>query len=183
MVLIDEFSSGVDAKMKREMWGTLRSVAAGKAVVITTHSIEEAAALASKVGILAKRMLAVGTPAELTARHAAYEVHFACRTREDALHARERMARVPGARAADDVATRFEVPVRAVDGDGDGMTLAELFKLLAEDEGEEQEFTVEKPSLESVFLKVIRENEVEEEDRSQGSQGGGQWWKKLRRTV
>lgn len=77
-MLIDEFSSGVDAKMKRDMWGTLRGVAAGKAVVITTRthrsklssaflifnsashhadSMEEASALASKVGILAKRML------------------------------------------------------------------------------------------------------------------------------
>lgn len=38
VVLIDEFSSGVDARMKREMWGTLRAVAKGKAVVITTRT-------------------------------------------------------------------------------------------------------------------------------------------------
>jgi ATP-binding cassette subfamily A (ABC1) protein 3 len=37
VVLIDEFSSGVDARMKREMWGTLRALAANKAVVITTR--------------------------------------------------------------------------------------------------------------------------------------------------
>lgn len=60
--------------MKREMWKTLRNVATGKAVVITTResphldrfewdlirnidSMEEASALATKVGILAKRML------------------------------------------------------------------------------------------------------------------------------
>ena len=75
VVLIDEFSSGVDAKMKRDMWDTLRSVAGGKAIVITTRefvvrrivlrrlthgpadSMEEASALATKVGILAKKML------------------------------------------------------------------------------------------------------------------------------
>lgn len=74
MILIDEFSTGVDAKMKRDMWGTLRNVAQGKAVIITTRasfvstrgvplillhsdSMEEASALASKVGIIAKRML------------------------------------------------------------------------------------------------------------------------------
>jgi ATP-binding cassette subfamily A (ABC1) protein 3 len=38
VVLIDEFSSGVDARMKREMWGTLRALAADKAVVITTRA-------------------------------------------------------------------------------------------------------------------------------------------------
>ena len=38
VVLIDEFSTGIDAKMKRDMWGTLRNVAVGKAVVITTRA-------------------------------------------------------------------------------------------------------------------------------------------------
>ena len=37
MILIDEFSTGIDAKMKRDMWGTLRNVAVGKAIVITTR--------------------------------------------------------------------------------------------------------------------------------------------------
>ena len=37
MLLIDEFSTGVDAKMKRDMWNTLRNVAVGKAVIITTR--------------------------------------------------------------------------------------------------------------------------------------------------
>ncbi|TFY63685.1 hypothetical protein EVJ58_g3108 [Rhodofomes roseus] len=43
--------------MKREMWGTLRTVAVDKAIVITLHSMEEASARAKKVGILAKKML------------------------------------------------------------------------------------------------------------------------------
>ena len=38
VVLIDEFSTGIDAKMKQDMWGTLRNVAVGKAVVITTRA-------------------------------------------------------------------------------------------------------------------------------------------------
>ncbi|KAF7354423.1 ABC transporter A family member 2 [Mycena venus] len=57
VILIDEFSTGIDAKIKREMWQLLRTVATSKAFVITTHSMEEAAALATKVGILAVRLL------------------------------------------------------------------------------------------------------------------------------
>src|SRR5580658_2440113 len=41
VVLIDEFSTGIDAKMKRDMWVTLRNVAVGKAVVITTRTCFE----------------------------------------------------------------------------------------------------------------------------------------------
>ncbi|TBU26630.1 P-loop containing nucleoside triphosphate hydrolase protein [Dichomitus squalens] len=156
VILIDEFSTGIDAKMKRDMWGTLRNVAVGKAIVITTHSMEEASALANKVGILAKKMLAVGTTDSLVERYATYEVHFSCRTREEVVHAQEAMSRIPGARMADDVATRFEVPI------GGGMSLAQLFAVLSG--GGFAEYTVERAGLESVFLKVIRENNVLEED-------------------
>ena len=38
VLLVDEFSSGVDAKMKRDMWTTLKHVAVGKAIIITTRA-------------------------------------------------------------------------------------------------------------------------------------------------
>ncbi|KAI0830875.1 P-loop containing nucleoside triphosphate hydrolase protein [Trametes gibbosa] len=165
VVLIDEFSTGIDAKMKRDMWRTLRNVAVGKAIVITTHSMEEASALANKVGILAKRMLAIGTTDSLVERYATYEVHFSCRTREEVVYAQELMSQIPGARIADDVATRFEVPI------GGGMSLAKLFAILSR--GNFSEYTVERATLESVFLKVIRENNVLEEDTEKKRR----WWR------
>lgn len=79
------------------------------------------------------------------------------------------MARIPGARLADDVATRFEVPIRqgagsSGGGDDDGdMSLARLFHVLST-QGDFEEYTVEKASLENVFLKVIRQNNVLEHD-------------------
>jgi len=69
------------------------------------------------------------------------------------------MADIPGSRMADDVATRFEVPISS---QGD-FSLAKLFNVLSS-HGHFIEYTVEKASLETVFLKVIRENKVEEED-------------------
>jgi ABC-type multidrug transport system ATPase subunit len=200
VILIDEFSTGVDAKMKRDMWGTLRNVAVGKAVVLTTRgfsliffyglllshngrvdSMEEASALANKVGIMSKQLLgtpvvrcdiqcsfleshyfvAVGTIEDLTSRYATYQVHFSCPTREDVTRARALMSRIPGSRQVDDVATRFEVPIE----DGNGLTLAQLFHVLSS-QGDFQEYGVEKATLESVFLKVIRGNDVVEEDNS-----------------
>lgn len=170
VVLIDEFSTGIDARMKRDMWQTLRNVTVGKAVIITTHSMEEASALASRVGILAKQLLAVGTTESLSARYAAYEVHFSCHTRDEIMRAQTLMAKIPGSRMADDVATRFEVPIEA-----NGLTLAQLFTTLST-EGDFSEYTVEKGSLESVFLKVIRENNVLEEDNiRQGKRR--RWWR------
>ncbi|KAF9471812.1 P-loop containing nucleoside triphosphate hydrolase protein [Pholiota conissans] len=164
VVLIDEFSTGVDPRMKRDMWETLRKMAVGKSIVITTHSMEEASAIATNVGILAKHLLATGTPESLAEQYASYEVHFACRTREDVVKARALMALVPGSRMLEDVATRFEVPVRQTEK----LSLANLFMTLSS-HGDFMEYTVERPSLESVFMKVIRENNIKEEDHHRGS--------------
>ena len=49
VVLIDEFSTGIDAKMKREMWQTLRRVARGKAVIITTRKFRRYYGMVSSV--------------------------------------------------------------------------------------------------------------------------------------
>ncbi|KAK7741985.1 hypothetical protein SLS53_004568 [Cytospora paraplurivora] len=66
VLLLDEPSSGMDAAAKRVMWRTLLGVAApGRALLITTHSMEEADRLATRVGIMKRRMLALGTCKEL----------------------------------------------------------------------------------------------------------------------
>ncbi|KAL9090930.1 MAG: hypothetical protein Q9165_005138, partial [Trypethelium subeluteriae] len=77
VLLLDEPSSGMDAAAKRVMWQTLSSVTAGRALVITTHSMEEADALAHRAGIMAKRMLALGTSDFLRKKYGdAYYVHL-----------------------------------------------------------------------------------------------------------
>lgn len=66
VLLLDEPSSGMDAAAKRVMWRTLLGVAApGRALLITTHSMEEADKLATRVGIMKRKMLALGTGKEL----------------------------------------------------------------------------------------------------------------------
>lgn len=77
VVLLDEPSSGMDAASKRVMWRTLQSVASGRSLVLTTHSMEEADALADRAGIMARKMLALGTSDQLRKKHGdAYHVHL-----------------------------------------------------------------------------------------------------------
>ncbi|KAI2793571.1 hypothetical protein POX_a00152 [Penicillium oxalicum] len=77
VLLLDEPSSGMDAASKRVMWKTLASVAPGRSIVLTTHSMEEADALANRAGIMAKRMLALGTTDYLRTKHGnMYHVHI-----------------------------------------------------------------------------------------------------------
>ncbi|TKA49985.1 hypothetical protein B0A49_11406, partial [Cryomyces minteri] len=77
VLLLDEPSSGMDAASKRVMWRTLSAVTAGRSLVLTTHSMEEADALADRAGIMAKRMLALGSTDALRRKHGdAYYVHL-----------------------------------------------------------------------------------------------------------
>ncbi|RPB01721.1 P-loop containing nucleoside triphosphate hydrolase protein [Choiromyces venosus 120613-1] len=77
VLLLDEPSSGMDAASKRIMWKTLAGVQKGRSLVLTTHSMEEAGALASQAGILAKKMLAVGTGNDLRRRWGdGYYIHL-----------------------------------------------------------------------------------------------------------
>lgn len=61
VLLLDEPSSGLDAKSKRVMWKTLSGLKEGRSMVLTTHSMEEADALADRAGVMSGRMLALGT--------------------------------------------------------------------------------------------------------------------------
>lgn len=52
IVYIDEASAGVDPGARRVMWKAINSEGANSAVVITTHAMEEAESLATKLGIM-----------------------------------------------------------------------------------------------------------------------------------
>ena len=87
------------------------------------------------------------------------------------------MTLIPGSRMADDVATRFEVPIEPENG----FSLAQLFNTLTSHDNDFTEYTVEKATLESVFLKVIRENNVREEDDDRHHRRRRSWWRALGR--
>lgn len=69
LLFLDEPTTGLDLTARETMWATLRAlVAAGTSIVLTTHYIEEAEALADRVFVMARgRRVAEGTVAEMRA--------------------------------------------------------------------------------------------------------------------
>ena len=67
LVFVDEPTTGLDAEMRRALWSTLRDLAGdGRGVVLTTHYLEEADALADRIVVLDQgRIIAEGTPADV----------------------------------------------------------------------------------------------------------------------
>ena len=72
---------------------------------------------------------AVGTVESLAVHYPSYEVHFACRTRDEAIKAQQAVSAIPGAGMAEDVETRFEVLVNVEDSEL-SMTPLKLFPAL-----------------------------------------------------
>jgi len=52
IVFLDEPSTGMDPEARRFMWNVISSTMSDRAVILTTHSMEEAEALSNRVGIM-----------------------------------------------------------------------------------------------------------------------------------
>ena len=68
LLFLDEPTLGLDVLARREFWLLLRELRGQCTILLTTHYLEEAEALADRIGILRSgRLQALGTPRELTA--------------------------------------------------------------------------------------------------------------------
>jgi ABC-2 type transport system ATP-binding protein len=70
IVFLDEPTVGLDIEARHGLWAQIRSLAArGKTVLLTTHYLEEADALASRIVVVDKgRIVAEGTPRQIKSR-------------------------------------------------------------------------------------------------------------------
>ena len=87
LLFLDEPTLGLDVLARHELWDAIRALKGRITIVLTTHYMEEAAALSDRIGILKDgRLLAVGTAAELMERSGTddFEQAFVTIVKEDA---------------------------------------------------------------------------------------------------
>lgn len=93
-LMLDEPTDGLDPNQQRAVHALIRAIARDRAIIVSTHALDEVRAICTRVAILAGgRLRAEGTPAELEARsrfHGAVSFHAPA----SAL-AREALARQP----------------------------------------------------------------------------------------
>jgi ABC-2 type transport system ATP-binding protein len=96
LLFLDEPTVGLDVESRRSLWEQIRNkVSSGRTVLLTTHYLEEADALADRIVLLDRgRILAEGTPGEIKARVRGRRIR--CRT---SLPLAE-LERLPGVRSA-----------------------------------------------------------------------------------
>lgn len=160
VLILDEPSSALDANAKRTLWRCLQTVAKRRAVLLTTHSMEEADALADRIGIVSSRMLALSGREELKRRAGdAYYIHIvsrsAPRTTPQELQSMKEwvMSTFPSANISRETQggqVRFEVPV-------EGSDTVSLIRTLegAKDSLGVEFYSVGKATLDEVFEKIV----------------------------
>jgi ABC-2 type transport system ATP-binding protein len=98
VLILDEPTDGLDPNQKHEVRNLIKRMGADKAIVFSTHILEEVEAACTRVIIIDRgRIVANGTPAELKARsEMAGAVHLRARGMSAAM-LREKLAQIPGA--------------------------------------------------------------------------------------
>ncbi|MGB0111844.1 MAG: ABC transporter ATP-binding protein [Ilumatobacteraceae bacterium] len=79
LLFLDEPTTGFDPSARRRSWDLIEALSSdGTTVLLTTHYLDEAEHLADRVGVLARgRMIAEGSPSELSAQVSGTIVRFA----------------------------------------------------------------------------------------------------------
>jgi len=89
LLFLDEPTTGLDVEARQSLWNAIRTlVAAGCAVMLTTHYLEEAESLADRVAVLARgRIVAEGSVQQIRARVAQRRIRCVSALRLEAIGA------------------------------------------------------------------------------------------------
>jgi ABC-2 type transport system ATP-binding protein len=111
LLFLDEPTVGLDVESRRLMWTQIRSIIErGKTILLTTHYLNEADALADRILVLNRgAIIAEGTPAEIKARAMGKQVRCTSRL------ALEEIRRIPGVLSAKADRNAFELHVNAAE--------------------------------------------------------------------
>ena len=147
VVFLDEPTAGVDVALRRDLWAYVRRLREqGTTIVLTTHYLEEAEALADRVGVIDHgTLVSLDTPERLIAKHGRKRMRVT-------FSAAPRATTLPAALL--DIA-----PGAAIEGDTLELSLpehADLSALLGalSTVGPIADVTTEAPTLEQVFLQL-----------------------------
>jgi ABC-2 type transport system ATP-binding protein len=149
VVFLDEPTAGLDPRARRDVWEVLLGLKKkGKTVFLTTHYMEEAEVLADTVAIISNgKIIAMGSPEELTERNANYLILTLQSTDEKAITIVRKLGFEPPLTVSDHITIRVE-HTEAVQ---------RILSALQDGGASYSGLDVRKPNLEEVFLKLTGE--------------------------
>ncbi|KAI8845059.1 hypothetical protein BJ741DRAFT_644553 [Chytriomyces cf. hyalinus JEL632] len=156
VVFLDEPTTGLDPEVRRMIWNIIQDAKEGKTVILTTHSMEEAEALCTRIGIMAKgSMRCLAKPLRLKELYGSgFKLSFIS-MEEDTVRASEFIESVMplGWRKMDAFATStaYEFP------SSERAKIPPMFKKIEAEKADHGvlQWSISQTTLEEVFVKII----------------------------
>ena len=154
-LILDEPTDGLDPIQKYEMRDLIRSIAPQKAIIISTHILEEVEAVCTRAIIIAKgRMLVDATPAELLARTPSNGTLALALATADSQGAIDILSKHPGVGWVDGVQRVNGVTRLAIRTAKTHPSADEITKLFSRSNIAVTEFYKERATLDDVFRQI-----------------------------
>ncbi|MET4127366.1 ABC transporter ATP-binding protein [Roseovarius sp. MBR-6] len=153
VLFLDEPTAGVDVELRRDMWEVVRGLKAqGVTIILTTHYIEEAEAIADRVAVINKgEILLVENKADLMRRMGRKTLRIDLATP---------VAEVPAALADYDLERIDDghVLLYHYDTRGEGTGITRLLQALAREGLSLRDIETRQSSLEEIFVGLVQED-------------------------
>ncbi len=147
VIVLDEPTAGVDVELRQTLWEFIRGLnAAGHTIVLTTHYLEEAQQLCSRIAMMKEgRIVALGSTAGLLAEFSQRVLRLKLESGTLPASLAERAQRDPGG--------AWRIPV------ADVAHVEQALRELREAGAQVASLEVAEPELEEVFVKIMRREE------------------------
>ena len=170
MVSLDEPTTGMDPMNRREVWSLISTCKAGRTILLTTHSMEEADALGDRIGIMSSgELIALGSSLHLKDKFGSgYQLRLVTPSADSEQLKMRIEAIAPSAVLTEDNAGHLSYCLPAQGGDASASTLLptvlefiETVKAGGKGEGSDGleliDWGVSHTTLEDVFLKLAKQ--------------------------
>ncbi|MBE3637864.1 ABC transporter ATP-binding protein [Mangrovicoccus algicola] len=152
VLFLDEPTAGVDVELRRDMWKVVAELKRqGVTIILTTHYIEEAEAIADRIGVIADgQILLVEEKAQLMARMGRKNL---------SVHLREPVAAIPAALAGYELelCNGGRTLIYSYDTKSDGTGITRLLSDLQAAGLSLRDLETRQSSLEDIFVDLVKE--------------------------
>ncbi|MBV0910888.1 ABC transporter ATP-binding protein [Anianabacter salinae] len=152
VLFLDEPSAGVDVELRKDMWETVRALQeAGTTIILTTHYIEEAEAMADRIGVIRKgQILLVEETAALMQRLGRKQLEIELQAPLDA---------IPGSLSGYDLERKDErTLVYAYDTQSERTGITRLLNDVQAAGLQLRDVQTRQSSLEDIFVDLVKED-------------------------
>lgn len=151
VLFLDEPTAGVDVELRKDMWEVVAKLkASGVTIILTTHYIEEAEAIADRVGVISKgEILLIQDKAELMAQMGKKQLK---------IELAEAVETVPDALAGYDLAAEGHILTYTYDTKGERTGITTLLNDLQKAGLQMVDIATEQSSLEDIFVGLVKED-------------------------